>query len=168
MKKKLLSKTYLKGVDKYNIYFYLGEEDEYVCVKEILHIDKPFISKEGKELIKEGYYIVEILPKNKNYAVRIFVNPSMEKLLYYFDITLENGLDKETLIPFYDDLYLDVVLEGDKIYVLDENELEEAFEKNNITYDQYNLAIEEKNKLIQSILKKQNKYLNIDLNKYIR
>ena len=43
MRKKFLSKTYLKGVEKYNIYMYLNEDKHYVCVKEIIKIDKPFI-----------------------------------------------------------------------------------------------------------------------------
>lgn len=67
MRKKFLSKTYLKGVEKYNIYMYLNEDKHYVCVKEIIKIDKPFISKSGVTLIDNGYYIIEILPKAKNY-----------------------------------------------------------------------------------------------------
>ena len=168
MRKKFLSKTYLKGVEKYNIYMYLNEDKHYVCVKEIIKIDKPFISKSGVTLIDNGYYIIEILPKAKNYAVRIFLNPKKEKLLYYFDITLVNGVDLETLIPFYSDLYLDVVFANDEIHILDEDELESALSNNKISVEEYSLAIKQKDILVKSLIERKNEYLNINTEKYLK
>lgn len=115
-----------------------------------------------------GYYIIEILPKAKNYAVRIFLNPKKEKLLYYFDITLVNGVDLETLIPFYSDLYLDVVLANDEIHILDEDELESALSNNEISVEEYNLAIKQKEILVKSIIERKNEYLNINIQKYLK
>ena len=45
MKKKLLSNTYLNEAEKYQIKFFLDEEDKYVVVKKLIKLSKPFIIK---------------------------------------------------------------------------------------------------------------------------
>lgn len=99
--------------------------------------------------------------------MRIFFNQDKERLLYYFDITLENGIDKDSNIPFYDDLYLDIVLKNDNIEILDEDELLDALNNKLITKEQFDLAYRTMNSLIDSIKSKQNKYINLDLEKYL-
>ncbi|MEC1630521.1 DUF402 domain-containing protein [Bacillus paranthracis] len=44
-------------------------------------------------------------------------------------------------LPYFDDLYLDVVLlPNGKIYVLDEDELEDAYKSGDVTKEEYELA----------------------------
>lgn len=167
MKKKLISKTFLKGVEKHKIQIYYNFEDYYLSVKKIIKIDNPFFSTDNICLIDNNYYIVEVIPKEENYCMRIFFNQDKERLLYYFDITLENGIDKDSNIPFYDDLYLDIVLKNDNIEILDEDELLDALNNKLITKEQFDLAYRAMNSLIDSIKSKQNKYINLDLEKYL-
>ena len=48
MKKKIISKTYLREADKYQIKLYLDEDDYYVSVKKLVHVTDKFIINNGK------------------------------------------------------------------------------------------------------------------------
>ena len=168
MREKLISKTYLRDVNKYKLEIYYDKEDYYLSIKKILNIEKPFILENGLCLIDNNYYIVEVLPKNENYAMRVYFNEKKERLEYYFDISLKNGLDEETRIPYYDDLYTDITVVQENIEVLDEEELQEAFNMGKISKSEYNIANETRDKLLQSIKNKNNKYINLDLERYLR
>lgn len=168
MREKLISKTYLRDVNKYKLEIYYDKEDYYLSIKKILNIEKPFILENGLCLIDNNYYIVEVLPKNENYAMRVYFNEKKERLEYYFDISLKNGLDEETRIPYYDDLYTDITVVQENIEVLDEEELQEAFNMGKISKSEYNIANETRDKLLQSIKNKNNKYMNLDLERYLR
>lgn len=168
MREKLISKTYLRDVNRYKLEIYYDKEDYYLSIKKILNIEKPFILENGLCLIDNNYYIVEVIPKNENYAMRVYFNEKKERLEYYFDISLKNGLDEETRIPYYDDLYTDITVVQKNIEVLDEEELEEALNMGKISKAEYNIANETRDKLIQSIKNKNNKYMNLNLERYLR
>ena len=164
MRKKLISKTYLRDINKYNINICIDNDEYYLSTKKIIDAEKTLITKNGVCIIDNGYYIVELIPKNKNYSMRVFLDNNKEVLEYYFDISLQNGLDDETKIPYYDDLYLDVVADAnfENITILDEDELKEAYEKNEITKDQFELANHEKDKLVEELREKKNPYMTIE------
>ena len=168
MREKLISKTYLRDVNKYKLEIYYDKEDYYLSIKKILNIEKPFILENGLCLIDNNYYIVEVIPKNENYAMRVFFNENKERLEYYFDISLKNGLDEETRIPYYDDLYTDITVVQENIEVLDEEELQEALNMRKISKAEYNIDNETRDKLLQSIKNKNNKYMNLDLERYLK
>lgn len=168
MREKLISKTYLRDVNKYKLEIYYDNEDYYLSVKKILSIEKPFILENGLCIINNNYYIVEVLPKHENYAMRVYFNEKRERLEYYFDISLKNGLDEKSKIPYYDDLYIDVTVTRENIKVLDEDELQEAFSMGKINKLQYDLANKTKDNLLQSIKNKNNKYMNLDLERYLK
>ena len=142
--------------------------DNLLNYTQIEYVEKPFILENGLCLIDNNYYIVEVLPKNENYAMRVYFNEKKERLEYYFDISLKNGLDEETRIPYYDDLYTDITVVQKNIEVLDEEELEEALNMGKISKAEYNIANETRDKLIQSIKNKNNKYMNLNLERYLR
>ena len=168
MKRKYSSKIFLDVAKKYELNIYYDKEDYYVIVKKFKKVIEPFITLNGNCLIDDGYYIFEIIPKNENYTIRIFVNDNKEILEYYFDITYKNGLDEETNIPYYEDLYLDITVKNDKIEVLDEDELQEALDNKEITKEQFDLANKTKDELIKTIKNKTNKYMNLDVKKYLK
>lgn len=167
MREKLISKTYLRDVNKYKLEIYYDKEDYYLAVKKILDIEEPFILESGMCLINNNYYIVEVLPKHENYAMRVYFNEKKERVGYYFDISLKNGLDEKSKIPYYDDLYTDITIIQGNIEVLDEDELQEAFNTKKINESEYNLANETRDNLLQSIKNKDNKYMNLDLESYL-
>ncbi len=168
MRKKLISKTYLRDVVKYRLDIYIDNDDYYLAVKKIIHTDPPFIVSTGECLIGDNYYLVEVIPKNENYTMRVYFNDKKERLEYYFDVSLENGLDEETKIPFYDDLYLDVTYNKGKISVLDEDELQEALDNGSITKEQFDMANKTKDMLVKSLENNTNKYMKLDLEKYLK
>lgn len=167
MRKKLISKTYLRNVNKYKLEIYYDREDYYLSIKKILDIEKPFILENGLCLIDNNYYIVDVLPKNENYTMRVYFNEKKERLEYYFDISLKNGLDVETGIPYYDDLYIDIIVTQENIEVIDEDELQEALEMGEISKVEYNLANEMRDRLLQSIKNKNNRYMSLNLERYL-
>lgn len=74
MRKKLISKTYLRDVSKYKLDIYYDNDEYYLSVKKILKTMSPFILENGLCLINNNYYIVEVLPKFENYAMRVYFN----------------------------------------------------------------------------------------------
>lgn len=80
------------------------------------------------------------------------MNENNEILLWYIDMIAEQGIDADS-IPYFDDLYLDlVVYPTGMIKVDDMDELEEALAREEITEEQFNLAINTSNKLIDGLL----------------
>ena len=165
MKRKLISNTYLREALKYQIKIFLDEEYYYVSVKKLINVSEKFIIRNNVCVIDNGYYIIEVVPKNENYAMRLFLNENKEPLEYYFDICKNNGLIEG--IPFYDDLYLDITYMNNEITILDENELIDAYKENDITDEEYELVYKIKDKLIDEIENKTNKYMNLDFKKYL-
>ena len=167
MKKKIITKTYLRDVSKYQIKLYMDEDECYIGVKKLIKVDEKFIIKDNICVMDDNYYVLEVVPKNENYAMRLFLDDNKKPLEYYFDICKNNGLDKESLVPCYDDLYLDItVLDGD-INILDKDELDEAFNNKDITNDDYELVMKIKDKLLSEIKDNSNKYMNRDYSKYL-
>ena len=169
MKKKVFSNTYLREAEKYQIKFYLDEDDYYVSVKKLVHLTDYFYINNGQVLgMGDGYYIFEVISKYDNYALRIFLDDKKQVVEYYFDIIKESGIDPESKIPYFYDLYLDVVLTPNgEPYVVDEDELEEALNNKDITKEEYDLAIATKDKLLEEIKNGTNKLLNMDYQKYL-
>lgn len=167
MKRKIITKTYLRDISKYQVKLYMDEDDSYIVVKKLIKVDKKFIIRECLCVMDDNYYVVEVVPKNENYAMRLFFDNNKKPLEYYFDICKNNGLDLEFLVPCYDDLYLDItVLDGD-INILDRDELYEALEKEDITNDDYELVMRIKDKLLNEINNKSNRYMKKDYSKYL-
>ncbi|WP_249878288.1 DUF402 domain-containing protein [Niallia circulans] len=76
---------------------------------------------------------------------------------WYIDICLEIGIEKN--VPWMDDLFLDIVmLPSNEIYLLDKDELENAYKENSITKHQYNLAWKEANGIIEQLKRDQSPY----------
>ena len=165
MKRKYLSKTYLKNVKKYKLKIDFSNDDYIVCIKEFIDVEN-FIAKEGHKLISNGYYMVEIMPSNENYTMRVYLDNNMTPLEYYFDIIADKGID-ENNVPYYDDLYLDVVISKTGLELYDMNELNEAHEEGIVNDKLYETAINTANILMDEIKEGINKYKNMDLKQFI-
>ena len=170
MKKKIITNTYLRDVSKYQIRLFLDEDYYYVSVKKLIKVDKRFIIKDNLCVMDNGYYILEVIPKYENYAMRLFLDDKMNPLEYYFDICKNSILDDKLLVPCYDDLYLDItvncILNG-KVNILDEDELMDALNNNIITNDDYLLVMKTRDKLLKEINDGNNVFMNMDYSKYL-
>lgn len=168
MRKKYLSKTYLRDVSSYEVNFIIdNEKDYYVTVKKMKKA-RPFVAFEGVHLIDNGTFMVEITPKNENYNMRVYLSPEKEVLEYYFDISKQNGIDEDCKIPFYDDLFTDVIVTCDGVIRIDdENELLEAYQNGEITKEDFNLANETTKKLVAELENGTNRFKNMDLTQFL-
>jgi hypothetical protein len=163
MKHKLIKDTYLKHVLDYNIKFVIDNEDVFVTIKEIKKVEKEFFASSNLCLIYNGSYILELIPKNENYLIRAFFDKNKNLLEYYIDIIYSSGLDEESHLPYYNDLYTDLVVTNDVIEIWDEDELVQALKDGVITESEFELAQTTTKKLIKEIRTNKNKYLNMDL-----
>ena len=169
MRKKLTTKTHTRDVIEFETKMY-DEKDIgcFVVVKKINKTSKPFITKKGELLVDDGYMLIEITPKNSNYNVRVFYDAERNILQRYIDICKSTGFDTEANAPYYDDLFLDIIIgrTGD-VRVLDEDELEEALSSGVITKDEYDFAVNLKDELLTEIEQKSNKFIELNTEKYL-
>ncbi len=122
----------------------IGELNAYFTVKEINNVDYTQVKKSKNKIIlylSKGYKVLEYTPLDKFCNARIYVNDENEIYQYYFDIIDEVKIENE--IPFYNDLYLDVVYDNDEkvkekmhiaknestLRMIDEDELKDALKK---------------------------------------
>ena len=157
----------MRDVSKYQIKLYLDEDDCYISVKKLIKVDKKFIISDNLCVMDDGYYVLEVVPKYENYAMRLFLDNNKKPLEYYFDICKNSSLDPISLVPFYDDLYLDITVLNEQINILDEDELEKAIATNDITEEDYKLTMKIKEKLLNEIKNNSNKFMNKDYYKYL-
>ncbi|WBW95574.1 DUF402 domain-containing protein [Oceanirhabdus sp. W0125-5] len=152
------------------IYIENIELNGYLSITYIDKVKEPLIvGVQEKELClaDEGYIWTQYFPKDKNYAVTMMFNEKHELIQMYFDICTGNKLS-ESGILYYDDLYLDVVLlSSGEILLFDEDELEEALEKNDITKEQYDLAYLEANNIMEYAKKNKKELIGIS-DKYLK
>jgi hypothetical protein len=88
---------------------------------------------------------------------------------YYFDIVKSVGVNDDG-IPFFDDLYIDidvVVLPDGELYILDEDELDEAYRNHAITIEEYEFAKSTTSKLVANMREGSNHMINA-ADKYYR
>jgi predicted RNA-binding protein associated with RNAse of E/G family len=143
------------------------ENDYYLCSKKVNKIDKQYILHDFNRNvvhIDDGYYVVEYTPKKEYYNARVYIDDKKNIIDYYFDITNGNGLQDK--IPYYDDLYLDIIYcpnENNCIYYDDMDELEEAFSLGDITKEEYERAIRTGEYLFEEIKNGKNFFVNLDV-----
>lgn len=118
----------------------------YVFAMKVKKIESPIITKRDEKnitILDNDYIYIQILPINKNYSLTMTYDNNGNFIEWYFDITSSNFLDERGM-PFYEDMYLDIVLtKAKKTYILDKEELDEALQRKEITSEQYNFAIRE-------------------------
>jgi predicted RNA-binding protein associated with RNAse of E/G family len=142
------------------------EDKEYRGYLSITYIDKVreplIVDIEGNKLclVNDGFIWTQYFPKGCNYALTTMFNEKREIVELYFDICNGNEIDSSG-IPYYDDLYLDVVLmPSGEILLFDEDELKQALEDKKISKEQYDLAYLVSEKLVEDISENMTKILN--------
>ncbi|MDQ8738365.1 DUF402 domain-containing protein [Paenibacillus sp. LHD-38] len=98
-------------------------------------------------IVANGFMWLQYFPSNAHHTITAVINEKREIVQWYFEITLANDLTKDGM-PYFDDLFLDVVvLPNKEIFVLDEDELLNALKNEKISEDDYRLARVELDKL---------------------
>ena len=88
-------------------------------------------------IVDNGYKWLQIALENKNYWITAIFDKNNNLIQIYFDITNKNIL-AET--PYFDDMFIDIILHKNKIYMVDQEELIQAYREGIITPLQYNKA----------------------------
>ncbi|KGX88300.1 ribonuclease FAU-1 family protein [Pontibacillus marinus] len=89
----------------------------------------------------DGYVWVQHFPKGEHFTVTAMINQNGNVVQWYIDMIHAYG-ETEDGIPWYEDLYLDVVaLPNGGYYTLDHDELDAAWRLGDITREQYDLAL---------------------------
>ena len=108
----------------------------------------------GEDIVvcDKGIKWLSILPENDWYCITAMMNEKEEILLWYIDMIAAQGIDADG-VPYFDDLYLDLVVYPDGTIIVDDmDELETALETKDITQEQFHLAISTSDKLKAGLL----------------
>ena len=117
--------------------------DGYIGMLSINQVNRPQIwTFNGENIVvcDKGLKWLTILPKEEFYCITAMMNETNEILLWYIDMIAGQGMDHDEA-PYFDDLYLDlVVYPNGQIVEDDRDELEEALAQGNISRMQFDLA----------------------------
>ncbi|HDR7668577.1 DUF402 domain-containing protein [Bacillus wiedmannii] len=118
-------------------------EEGMLGILEIKKVREPSCKEyDGEELCiaADQYTWIQYFINGKNFAITAMLDGQKKLVQYYIDVAKEYEIDDRGL-PYFDDLYLDVVLlPNGKMYVLDEDELEDAYKSGDVTKEEYELA----------------------------
>lgn len=102
------------------------------------------VTSTGKavKIVEVGYCWLQTALKDSRVWMTVMFDEQGKLLQLYFDITAGNCLDNPDN-PCFRDMYLDVVMHDDgEIFILDQDELDEALNTGKITQDEYNQTTE--------------------------
>lgn len=120
-----------------------GRFKGYISYIHIQDVEAPRVIEQGELRIciqDKDYRGVIFLPDDHNWAVTAVYDAEGRIVEWYFDMTDNNAVDVQG-VPYFDDLYLDVVVTPTGIpRILDQDELEAAREAGAITQAQYDKA----------------------------
>lgn len=149
-------------------------EDEYfkgdIYYYNFVEVDKPFFIPNGKCIMDNNYKWLEFYDYSSRVKLTAIYDENTEIVEWYFDIAREIG--KENGVPYEDDLYLDVVVRPrGEVVLLDEDELKEAFNKKEMTKEEYDEAYKIANNLMDKLKgnkDKLQKYTDNYLNEFLK
>jgi predicted RNA-binding protein associated with RNAse of E/G family len=130
-----------------------GDYKGYISYLKIIEVNRPRMVGENSKQVciaDNGYSDISYLPDNENWQLCAIYDNNDMIIEWYFDITRKNSIDEEGK-PYCDDLYLDIVLMPDgKIIILDEDELQNAFDNNKLSKKDFDKAYQTKEKLLKN------------------
>ncbi|MFK7691913.1 DUF402 domain-containing protein [Paenibacillus sp. HJGM_3] len=91
-------------------------------------------------IVDNGYKWLQHFPEHASYVLTSVYNDKAELVQSYIDICKQHGITDQG-VPWYDDLYLDVVmLPTGEVFLLDKEELEEAYQQGIVSEEDYKHA----------------------------
>lgn len=167
---KFISNTYMREAVDYDVVT-IKEGNLFITIKKYKKMNGKFTLPDSKGnqkiYIDENYYLLELTPIEENYNIRFYFDENKKFIDYYIDITYKNGVEHK--MPYYVDLYLDIIHypDIDRAAFCDEDELKEALDNKIISKKDYEKAYRIGNKLLKEIENNTNKYLKMDVLKYL-
>lgn len=133
-------------------------EEMYGAFINIIEVKKPqvwFCFDKKITVADNGYKWLVVLPKKDHYAITMYMDRNDVPLLWYIDLIDGIGVDANG-IPFYNDMFLDLIVSDDGQVVEDDrDEFEKAYFDGIINNKQYQKVISVSEQLKQRILENQ-------------
>ncbi|WP_036689368.1 DUF402 domain-containing protein [Paucisalibacillus globulus] len=135
----------------------------YVTLIDMVKVSEPLHVSYGERevcLVDDGYMWLRQFPFGNNHTVTTTFDQKGNIVQWYIDICqpyeVENG------VPIIDDLFLDIViLPTGEVFLLDEDELEEALDSNVINRELYRIVWQEAKRLMKLIEENKLKLLEL-------
>ncbi|GIO43631.1 DUF402 domain-containing protein [Paenibacillus apis] len=116
----------------------------------------------------KGYTWIQYYPKGAHFIVTAMFDNQGEIVEWYIDVCKTQGVTDQG-VPWFDDLYLDiVVLRNGEVFLLDEDELDDALGRGLITVKDYDLATETARELLGEIRAHRFPYFSMSLEDFKR
>lgn len=127
----------------------------YVGLMHILAVDAPqswHFNGEDLVVCDAGRQWLSMLPEDGAYCVTAMLDEAVRPLVWYIDMIDAQGID-ENGIPWFDDLYLDLVVYPDGTVLTDDrDELDAALQGGGITPTQHRRALDTERMLREGLL----------------
>lgn len=124
--------------------------DGYTVFLEMKEVTGPqYWQLRGEDILvcDTGMKWLSMLPKDDFYCITAMMDQQDNMVLWYIDMIDDHGVDEKG-VPWFDDLYLDLVVYADGTVVIDDrDELEEALASGDVSNEQYAQAFETCEKL---------------------
>lgn len=126
----------------------------YMTLYTIYNLKEPLWKTYGNHTYRiadRGYSWLQYYPKDCHYIVTAMFDEREEIIQWYIDTCKIQGVTDQG-VPWFDDLYLDVVvLRNGEVFLLDEDELDDAIHRHDITQKDYQLAVSTAKRLLYDI-----------------
>ena len=127
-----------------------------ICYYHFKEIINKITIPNGKCILDNGYKWIEFYDYNSKIKLTAIYDENSQIVEWYFDIARKIG--KENDVPYEDDLYLDVVVTPTgEIILLDEDELQGAYNRLEVNKEEYDMAYNEANQLMKKLENNKNK-----------
>lgn len=127
------------------------DNDEFkgnISLLEMNKVKSPWYADGDRCILNDKFKWLEVYPDGAKYCITVIYNENEKVVEWYHDIARSTG--EEGGVPYEDDLYLDVVVTPDgKVNLLDEDELQEAYDKKEVSDKDYDMAYKVANELIE-------------------
>ncbi|WP_433946564.1 DUF402 domain-containing protein [Paenibacillus sp. SN-8-1] len=126
----------------------------YITLYSIQALKEPLWKSYGTHTFRiadKGYSWLQYYPKGSNFIVTAMFDDKQQIIEWYIDICKSQGITDQG-VPWFDDLYLDiVVLKNGEVFLLDQDELDDALAQRLISPRDYELAAETTRELLHAI-----------------
>ncbi|WP_138493458.1 DUF402 domain-containing protein [Paenibacillus pinistramenti] len=126
----------------------------YITLYGIEALREPLWKTYGKHTFRiadKGYSWLQYYPKDAHYIITAMFDDRNEIVEWYIDICKHQGVTDQG-VPWFDDLYLDiVVLRNGEVFLLDQDELDDALGRRIITMRDYELATQTAREVLHMI-----------------
>lgn len=126
----------------------------YITLLNMVQVAEPLWVKYDEKsvcIVDDGFMWLQHFPKGKHYSVTTMFDANGKVIQWYIDICNEIGIEHN--IPWWDDLFLDIIVfPTGEIIQQDADELEEALINGWVDQRMYNLAWHQVNEITTSIV----------------